>query len=243
MRCLELFAGQGGATRGLQRAGMHVTAVDLDGDALSRNPADVTICADALQFCEELLQKGSEDRSFDFVWASPPCQSNSRTACWGKTNTDNYPKLIEPVRNLLVRMGLPFVIENVVGAKHELIDPFMVCGMQFPDSLQVFRHRFFETNIESVRERCAVPHPPHGEHRIRDPKNVRRGVVGDFFSVAGNGGGVNWGTTDEWFCAMGYGDRSGFEAGQMTKRGLCESIPPQYGFFIGTAVVAALKVH
>lgn len=104
----------------------------------------------------------------------------------------------------------------------------------FPEAgLRVFRHRYFETNNESLRRDCALPHAGiHGRHRVRDPKNARMGIDGDFFSVAGNGGGV-WGTTDEWFSAMGYGTL-GYDRGSMTKRGLCESIPPQYSFFIAS---------
>lgn len=49
-RLLELAACEGGATAGYQAAGWHVTAVDLDGAALRRNPADVTVQVDALEY-------------------------------------------------------------------------------------------------------------------------------------------------------------------------------------------------
>lgn len=218
-------------------AGMYVIAVDMSEKALRANPAHETICGDALEQLKRLAAH------VDFVWASPPCQSYSRTACWGKTDVTAYPKLIVPVRELLKETGLPYVMENVVGAREDMVNPFMLCGIQF-EGLKVFRHRLFETNIQHVQSECQHRHPSHGKHRIRDPKNVRRGIVGDFFSVAGNGGGINWGTLEEWFCAMGYFNTSkgGYDKGAMTQRGLCESIPPHYSKFIGDAVKHAIIV-
>src|SRR6185437_7851072 len=66
VRALDLFCGAGGATKGLQNAGFHVTGVDL-----KRSPrycGDVFIQADALTV---------DPRGFDFIWASPPCQAHT----------------------------------------------------------------------------------------------------------------------------------------------------------------------
>lgn len=50
---LDLCGCEGGASYGYQLAGWRVTAVDLDGAALRRNPADVTVRADALDYLSE----------------------------------------------------------------------------------------------------------------------------------------------------------------------------------------------
>ena len=59
------------------------------------------------------------------------------------------------VRDLLVRLGKPFVIENVGGAKHELETPTMLCGSMF--GLRTQRHRFFETSFDFDAP-CACDH-------------------------------------------------------------------------------------
>ena len=58
-----------------------------------------------------------------------------------------------PTREALDATGLPYVIENVVGAP--LLSPLMLCGTEFgmvaPDvdgvPLKLVRHRLFESNI------------------------------------------------------------------------------------------------
>jgi DNA (cytosine-5)-methyltransferase 1 len=52
---------------------------------------------------------------FDAIHASPPCQSHSDLAKRNR-NADAWPRLIEPVREMLAATGLPYVIENVEGA-------------------------------------------------------------------------------------------------------------------------------
>jgi site-specific DNA-cytosine methylase len=53
--------------------------------------------------------------SFDAVHASPPCQAYSDLAK-RNGNGHKWPRLIEPIRRVLIRSGLPYVIENVDGA-------------------------------------------------------------------------------------------------------------------------------
>src|SRR5438477_307574 len=50
--------------------------------------------------------------SFDAIHASPPCQSYSDLAKRNR-NADAWPRLISPVRTMLINTGLPYVIENV----------------------------------------------------------------------------------------------------------------------------------
>jgi DNA (cytosine-5)-methyltransferase 1 len=135
-RALDLFCGAGGATRGLQRAGFHVTGVDIK--AQPRYCGDSFFQRDALEF---------PISGFDFVWASPPCQAYSLGSLrWGK----EWPKLIEPIRARLRLSRALYCIENVPRAP--LMDPFLLCGTMF--GLRVIRHRSFEANFSPLT-------PPH----------------------------------------------------------------------------------
>ena len=142
-KALDLFCCAGGATKGLQRAGFHVTGVDI-------NPQP-RYCGDAFVQANA-LDSGLDLGAFDFVWASPPCQKYSITAkLWPGRE---HPDLVAPTRALLMASATPYVIENVPGAP--LLHPFTLCGLQF--GLRVFRHREFEVSF-------FVMVPPHQTHR------------------------------------------------------------------------------
>ena len=138
MRALDMFCGPGGATRGLQRAGFHVTAVDIAPQP--HNPADEFVQADVLKLTVEFI------RGFNFVWASPPCQRF--TALRTAHNAKSHEDLIAPTRDLLIAAGVPYAIENVVGAP--LINPITLCGTMFgletPCGAELQRHRLVETS-------------------------------------------------------------------------------------------------
>jgi DNA (cytosine-5)-methyltransferase 1 len=86
---------------------------------------------------------------FSSIHASPPCQSFTTASRAGNTR-ERHPNLIPQTRELLRRSGLPYVIENVPGARRHLIEPFMLCGTMFglraPCGAELWRHRYFETN-------------------------------------------------------------------------------------------------
>lgn len=123
-RALDLFCGAGGATRGLQMAGFHVTGVDIKPQP--RYCGDEFHQANALTFPLD---------GYDFVWASPPCQRYTMAQNAAK-NAHNHPDLIPPIRERLLGSGVDWVMENVVGAP--LINPVMLCGLAF--GLKVKRH-------------------------------------------------------------------------------------------------------
>jgi len=77
---------------------------------------------------------------FDAYHASSPCQGYVDRNCKRETK---HPKLIEPVRECLEKIGKPFVIENVY--KAPLKATLMLCGTMF--NLKVIRHRYFEFNF------------------------------------------------------------------------------------------------
>lgn len=83
---------------------------------------------------------------FDFIWASPPCQKYTRKgANWGRKRTHwiDHPDLIGPIRERLLASGIPFVIENVVGAPLRV--DLMLCGSMF--GVKIRKHRHFEASF------------------------------------------------------------------------------------------------
>jgi DNA (cytosine-5)-methyltransferase 1 len=143
-RLLDLFCGAGGAAVGYSRAGFDVVGVDIRPQP--RYPFEF-VQADALGVLgpDNFLPHPSlRIERFDAIHASPPCQA------YTQLGNGNHPRLIEPVRELLQATGLPYVIENVVGAPLE--NPTLLCGSMF--GLNVRRHRLFETSFDVMAPRC-----------------------------------------------------------------------------------------
>ena len=114
VRALDLFCGAGGASMGLHRAGFEVVGVDIEpqphypfGDYPFR---DRFVQADAL----EAINRAVARSSFDFIWASPPCQSFTAYKR-RKDHVRPRENLIPVVRESLRGSGIPYVIENVPG--------------------------------------------------------------------------------------------------------------------------------
>lgn len=206
-KLLDLFCGAGGCTKGYQRAGFWVRGVDINPQP--RYCGDEFIEADALEYLERLIESGEIDE-FDAVHASPPCQKYSWAAKrWNRPRAD----LVEPIRDLLIQAGPPWVIENVIGAP--LGYSTVLCGVMF--GLEVIRHRIFE----SSRLFLAPPHRPH------------RGSVkdGTYVTVAGHGGNN----------IKGRGSRAAKQRAMgitwMDDVELNEAIPPAYTEFIGRQLI------
>ena len=211
-RLLDLFCGAGGAAMGYHRAGFEVIGVDVKPQ--KHYPFEFHQ-ADALEFLAE------HGREYDAIHASPPCQGYSATkTMFGRRDKDQYLKLIEPIRDALIQIGVPFVIENVVGAP--LRSPIRLCGVMF--GLKVYRHRLFESNVLLLQPL----HPKHPE-RIPDPG---RGVSpSGYVTVCGKGG--RKGTIDQWRAAMSIS--------WMSLQELAQAIPPAYTEYIGKQLMAYLN--
>jgi DNA (cytosine-5)-methyltransferase 1 len=147
---LDLFCGAGGAAMGYHMAGFTVIGVDIK---VQIHYPFGFIHYDALKFLKDF-----DLSDFSAIHASPPCQGYSTMS---KLRPDiKHPKLIAMTRRAIKRYApdVPYVIENVEGAKNELIDPIMLCGSAF--GLRVQRHRFFESNTGIKGAKC--------QHRWQD---------------------------------------------------------------------------
>lgn len=140
-RLLDLFCGAGGAARGYQQAGFHVTGVDIKPQP--RYAGDHFCQADIMDVGLDVLLR--ELGPFDAIHASPPCQWASRATAW-RGERSRHPNLIPPTRAMLLAAGLPYVIENVQEARGHLANPLLLCGSMF--GIAVERHRYFEASWE-----------------------------------------------------------------------------------------------
>lgn len=214
-RLLDLFCCAGGVAVGYNRAGFEVVGVDIKPQP---NFPFRFICANALRLPMTFLQ------SFDAIHASPPCQSYSNLAK-RNGNADKWPRLIQPVRDMLIQSGKPYIIENVDGAP--LLNPVVLCGTMFK-GLRVLRHRLFEANF-------LILAPPHGKHPKVHTFDKRKSHYGktndmrDFVQVTGGGNCTIAAARD----AMGID--------WMTKDELNEAIPPAYTEFIGRQLMKHLR--
>jgi DNA (cytosine-5)-methyltransferase 1 len=157
---LDLFCCGGGAGYGYHLAGYEVVGVDIAPQP--KYPFEFHQ-ADALTFPLD---------GFDAIHASPPCQAYTRAQ---KLQGNTHPELIEPIRARLKAAGVPYVIENVVGAP--LHTPIMLCGASF--GLKVYRHRLFETNFPIVE-------PVHLQHQWPNVKMGRKPKPGEFIQPVGH---------------------------------------------------------
>lgn len=132
-RLLDLFCGAGGAARGYQLAGFHVTGVDLADQP--RYIGDEFHQADALTFPLE---------GFDAIHASPVCKAFTKTG-WAYHFDYHaaHEDLLTPTRERLEQWGTAWVIENVPGAPMRV--DIQLCGSMF--GLGVRRHRWFEAGF------------------------------------------------------------------------------------------------
>lgn len=129
LKLLDLFCGAGGCSVGYSCAGFDVTGVDK---VYQPNYPFKFYQGDALSFPLD---------DFDVIHASPPCQAYTYAA--GRPNQKNHDRLIAATRERIQQ--LPYIIENVEGARSSLINPIMLCGSNF--GLRVRRHRYFEVPL------------------------------------------------------------------------------------------------
>jgi len=209
-RLLDLFSGCGGSAVGYARAGFEVVGVDVA--PMPRYPFEFHQ-GDALEYLAEHWQE------FDAVHASPPCQAYSALRAMHPNKI--HPDLVDPTRWALLDVGLPFVMENVVGAP--MRNAVTLCGSMFGLSAlcrdgvrrQLRRHRPFETNVLIMLDRTC-------EHS------------GQPIGVYGTGGGGQM--THSYKSIRGEdGEAMGMDWG--TRREISQAIPPDYTEYLGAQLL------
>lgn len=160
---------------------------------------------------------------YDLIHASPPCQGYSQTKTMPWVNTDQYPKLVEPVRQLLKDTGKPYVIENVPGSP--LVEPIMLCGLMF--NMRIFRHRLFEVHPFIL----SVPHVDHPKGAVTNSfrKYSSFATGASHISMTGH----NFSKRDAVIAMNGDCD-------WMTREEIAECVPPVYTEFIARQLVTRL---
>ena len=212
-RLLDLFCGDGGAGEGYRRAGFDVVGVDIEPHAY---PCGEFIRADAL----EVLADAEFALGFDVVHASPPCQGYTSMSNRFPSGRDRWPRLIAPVRELLIASGAIYVIENVTGARRELRDPVLLSGGMF--GLRVHRPRLFESSLRLIGPRSQPCTDPIGVYgRAPDGQWLRKRKDGTRIYRASS--------IDEGRAAMGID--------WMSWPDLVEAIPPAYTEWIGAKIL------
>lgn len=201
MKLLDLFCCCGGISKGYHSAGFD-ECVGVDIIDNHKYPYDF-IHSDVFRLDINFFNQ------FDLIHASPPCQHYT----WSTRKDRNikFPNLVERTRNLLLKIGKPFTLENVVGAP--LRQDLVLCGEMY--GLRTLRHRIFE--IEGFN----VIQPVHIKHRPPMAKDKSY-----YACVAGHGGDSYSFKIEDWQKAMGIDWVS-------DKNHLTQMIPPAYSNYIG----------
>lgn len=226
LNALDLCCGAGGASMGLKQAGFHVEGADLEW--FGSYPFTLYGECDLRHVDPKWIR-----RNFDFVWASPPCQAH--TALKTAHNAKPHIDLIPDTRRLLQKAGLPYVIENVVGAP--LKKPVQLDGSMFDLHVWVGKTRYtllrerlfeieygFDKSFWSPRKFVPVSHYKPG-----DP------VVGIYGGHARDRSAKTGGRGTRDF--EGYSQKEiaqiAMEIDWMTLNDMSQAIPPAYSRFIG----------
>lgn len=217
-RLLDGCCCAGGATRGYQLAGFHVTGVDV-----VEHP---NYCGD--DFIEgDVLELDLS--GYDAIHMSPPCQALTTMSnrYRGKGGVaDSHVNLIAPVRARLEQTGVPWIIENVPGASTHLRNPVELTGEMF--GLGVHRPRLFESNVLLL-----APARPRAS----------RSSIGVY--VAAPDGQRLWTRTDGTEQRAASSVAQAAEAmgiDWMDWRELAEAIPPAYTQHLGAQLLEHLAV-
>jgi DNA (cytosine-5)-methyltransferase 1 len=227
-RLLDLFCGAGGAAMGYHRAGFDVTGVDISPQP--HYPFEFHQ-ADALEILSELARKSwtLPGPMPDAIHASPPCQFKTQMAASHRSRGfDHRPDILTPVRALIRELAIPWVIENVPGARDMMQATLQLHGGMF--GLGVHRPRLFESNVLILAPRSPLTKEPVGVYGDRPVKNRSTRLNGNMT-----------GTRSEFRLARSLAEAQqvmGMDWGDWN--GVREAIPPAYTEYIGRQLMAEL---
>jgi DNA (cytosine-5)-methyltransferase 1 len=208
VKALDLFCKAGGATRGLQQAGYHVTGVDIEPQP--RYCGDRFFCDDAFAWLRG--QREPLD-SFDLIWGSPKCQGHSvlTPTSHKAAHEIQLPDVLEALR----AQPVPYIVENVEGTQGYMRNPIMLCGSMF--GLDVWRHRWFE--LGNTDAFFLLPSCDHS-----------------FAPVVVSGRGMRIVNGKRWSGSTTPEKRRGMNIDWMSTDELEQAIPPAYARFLALAM-------
>jgi len=217
-RLLDLCCCRGGAATGYHRAGFAVTGVDIEPQPLF--PFRF-IQADVLDVLDNW-----DLSPFAAIHASPPCQFKTQMSNRWRGNggiTDQHPDLLTPTLERVRKLSVPWVVENVPGAKHMMRPTLLLHGGMF--GLGVHRPRLFESNILIFAPQARPAENPlgvYGKHhdgrRLFDRADGTIQRAPKSLAEAQEAMGMPWA---DW-------------------HGCKEAIPPAYTEYIGGALLDSL---
>jgi hypothetical protein len=180
----DAFSCKGGGGLGYIQRNAEVTGCDKN-DYAAEYPGKF-VQGDAVEFIRD------HGRDFDFIHISAPCQPRTRGNAAHRNefgiarNWEGSADLIARSRAAAIETGVPYVIENVVDAAPDLINPILLCGRMFGLSavdddgtpLILDRHRLFE--FGNMPQPTAPAHPKHkrttGIGFVPDPASLELGI-------------------------------------------------------------------
>lgn len=211
-RLLDACCCAGAATHGYQRAGFHVTGVDIEPQP--NYGGNEFVLGDAIAFIRD---HGSE---FDFIHASWPCQAYTPLNAY---NQIEYPDLVEEGREVMLASGRPFVIENVPQAP--LRNAVTLCGSMF--GLRLIRHRSFEPGSGFALPTIAcLPHSRCARNGYLPTPDL------PWMTVTGGKHSEAWRLKANEVMGTPW---------MRTIREVCEAVPPLYTEWVGTQAIAMLR--
>jgi DNA (cytosine-5)-methyltransferase 1 len=239
MRILDLFCGAGLVADGLVAAGWEVVGVDLYRQKHYPGPF---IQHDATTLDMRFI------RSFDAVWASPPCLRDTELHASARREQrahnkapNDHPELIVPTRKILQASGLPYVIENVSGAA--LMNPVILCGSMFGlcvedagVSWHLERHRKFETNwVLEAPAPCRHLKPVVGVYGGHARKRAK--------SAGGRGTCEGWTRRHPEIMAAAMGVARTDPRYPLTAKEIGDGIPPAYAKYVGEQLLDHIEMQ
>lgn len=218
-RVIDICCCDGGISEGFNRSKLFSKIVGVDIEPHPDYPF-------------EFIQKDFQDldpewirRNFDLVHISPPCQLHSWAVAKDKDRHEKYINLIPQARELVNKVGLPAIIENVTQAP--IRNDLTLCGVMF--GLNVVRHRRFELH------KFFAVQPPHIRH-AKPYMDVFNQYKSKYMQIAGHGGSSPSYKIEDWQKAM---DISHIKL----KENLVEAIPPAYSQYIAMQFDEFIKYH
>ena len=243
---VDLFCGEGGVSEGIRRAGLASTGVDMHDMPRFRQRfgSERFVLADA--YLPGTMRDAVERLGAIGIGASPPCQPYSTVLADGATATaaPGIPQVAAGLRGL----GLPFWVENVLGADADELEEQMTVlrGPMF--GLPVDRGRRFWTSFDfhldralseggmRLRQRCCLG--PRRRWMRLDPfgRPVRLPCCrGNLYPVQGRA--PTRSSTEENARAMGV------DEGHMSWAGLSQSIPPDMAELVAGQLAMSVAVE